>query len=148
MAGHNSTDVNNWAFTFLEQHLLGSKSKFCRYKEGCDQMPQKCSCYSLQRFATLKVSKAKVPLSFLPRLHVHDAYICAIKVWWLQCTVLTATVLEGLKHFGTSASVSCWFQEENGRRGSQVPENNKQPGKNSPFVYAGVSLTSLYPAER
>lgn len=46
-----------------------------------------------------------VPLSFLPRFHVRDAYLLAIKVWYLQCTLLTATVLEGLKHFRISASL-------------------------------------------
>lgn len=74
-----------------------------------------------------------VLLSFLHRFHVHDAYLCAIKVWWLQCTVLTATVREGLKHFRISASVLYWFQEQNGRRGCQVPENSKHFGPNSPL---------------
>ena len=54
VAGHNSTDLNDWAFTVLELHLLGSKSKFCQCKERCDQTPQKCSCYFLQCSATLE----------------------------------------------------------------------------------------------
>lgn len=62
-----------------------------------------------------------VPLSFLPRFHVHDAYLHAVKVWYLQCTLLTATVLEGLKHFRISASLYVDFSRM-GEEGAKLLE--------------------------
>lgn len=143
VAGHNSTDVNDWAFTSLELHLLGSKSKFCQ----CDQIPRKWSCYFLQCFATLEVSQG-FALIFSTQISCSRCISSCHQglVVTMHCT--HSYSIEGLKHFRISASVLWWFEEENGRKRCQVPESNKHFGPDSAFVYTGVNLTSLHPADR
>lgn len=68
------------AFTFLELHLLGSKSKFCSARRDVTKHHKNVIVTFYSVLLLWECSKA-VLLSFLSRFHVYDADLCATKVW-------------------------------------------------------------------